>query len=269
VELGWQPGASARRRCTVCLAQTHSGFRHCHGCEVVRRQLGGSLVRVRPVRLAPRGGDLHRHLVAYKAAPSRAVRTEAGSRLVELLVAYLTALVARSSAGSQAAPRPSIVLATVPSSGTGRRSWDGTHPLVTVARAACARFERGDIAWHGTVCYAADLLRRGPGPLGHLCASTDGYLVTRPDRVQGGRLLVVDDLYASGARAQSAAYACTSAGLAVLAIAPLGRLVERDDNGPPGAGAPGTRVTAVRSPQPAGRATTAAGRTTSLTAKDR
>ncbi len=217
----------------MCCSPTHPGFRHCGSCEIVRRQLGGALFHVRPVRLAPRGGDLHRHLVAYKAAPSPAVRSEAASRLADLLASYLVCVVARTSTGSRTVRRPVIAVATVPSSGAGRSSWHGTHPLSNVVRMACSRLERGSAALSGTVHHAADLLERGPGPLGHRRAALDGYLVARPARVGDGPLLVVDDLYTSGARAQSAAYACSAAGLTVLAIAPLGRLVDQGGGAAP------------------------------------
>ncbi|MHB1972742.1 MAG: hypothetical protein ACYCR4_00415 [Acidimicrobiales bacterium] len=221
------------RPCAVCLARTPPGFRHCHSCEVVRRQLGGDLVPVHPVRLAPRGGEVHRHLVAYKAAPSQFVRAAASERLGGLLAEFLVELLATELAEMHC-PGPGVtVLATVPSSGTGRASWHGVHPLAGVVRDACSRVGRSGSPARPTLHVDPALLRRGPGYLGHLLASPDGFLATphSPCMQRRARILVVDDLYTSGARAQSAARACASAGLTVAAIVPLGRLVDARDLG--------------------------------------
>jgi hypothetical protein len=69
-----------------------------------------------------------------------------------------------------------------------------------------------------------ETLVRGPGSMGHNVASDDGF-VALPD-VMGSRVLVVDDTYTTGARAQSAASALQLAGARVTAIVPIGRVID-------------------------------------------
>jgi len=67
------------------------------------------------------------------------------------------------------------------------------------------------------------LLRRGSGPLDHNRASDTGYEIVQD--VAGLRVLIVDDTFTSGARAQSAASALQVAGATVVAIVPIGRYI--------------------------------------------
>lgn len=229
------------RICPTCLATVSRGYSRCHACSVVARQLGCDLVQVVPVALAPRGGSLHRTLVAYKAAAAPATRYDAASLLAAALSRHLAAF--RPAADGRA---PFELVATVPSSGPGRASWHGVHPLVEVVRRAL------DAVDGSRRVAPLEILARGPAALGHLLASRDGYrAVAGPGgRDQGrdlaradvdaapraadagpaggsaARVLVVDDLYTSGARAQSAAFALRRAGLDVVAVVPIGRLVE-------------------------------------------
>ena len=183
------------------------------------------------MRLALRGGEVHRHLVAYKAAPSQFVRAVACERLGGLLAEFLVDLLAAEPNEMRGSGPSVTVVATVPSSGAGRASWHGVHPLAGVVRDACGRAGRSGPPERPRLHVDPELLYRGPGRLGHLLASPDGFLATpRSRREQGrARILVVDDLYTSGARAQSAARACARAGLTVAAIVPLGRLVDASD----------------------------------------
>ncbi|HUY30195.1 MAG TPA: hypothetical protein VMV02_04290 [Acidimicrobiales bacterium] len=225
------------RICPTCLATVSRGYSRCHACSVVARQLGCDLVRVVPVALAPRGGSLHRTLVAYKAAAAAATRFDAASLLAAALSRHLAAF--RPAADGRT---PFELVATVPSSGPGRASWHGVHPLVEVVRRAL------DAVDGSRRVAPLEILARGPATLGHLLASRDGYRAVagpggrdlarahvdaapgaadaRPAGGNAARVLVVDDLYTSGARAQSAAFALRRAGLDVVAVVPIGRLVE-------------------------------------------
>jgi adenine/guanine phosphoribosyltransferase-like PRPP-binding protein len=60
--------------------------------------------------------------------------------------------------------------------------------------------------------------------MGHNVAS-DGGFVAHTD-VRGARVLVVDDTFTTGARAQSAASALQLAGARVVAIVPIGRVID-------------------------------------------
>ena len=73
--------------------------------------------------------------------------------------------------------------------------------------------------------YEELLLVGGGGvSLGHNVASDEGFVVGR--RVDGERVLMVDDTFTTGARAQSAASALSLAGADVVAIVPVGRVVD-------------------------------------------
>ena len=72
------------------------------------------------------------------------------------------------------------------------------------------------------------LLRRGGTPPQHNAASDDGYEPVRP--LGGERVLLVDDTFTSGARAQSAASALNNAGATVAAIVPIGRVISPEYN---------------------------------------
>jgi adenine/guanine phosphoribosyltransferase-like PRPP-binding protein len=96
----------------------------------------------------------------------------------------------------------------VPSS----RGREGTHPLETVVR--IARSQRP--------LYERLLDATGAG-LDHRDANEQGYRV-RAD-VDGKRVLLVDDVFTTGARVQSAASALARAGADVIACIALGPIV--------------------------------------------
>ena len=101
------------------------------------------------------------------------------------------------------------IITSVPSS-TDR---PGEHPLATAIKLVPSLREQYE-----------PLLRRGGTPVQHNTASDDGYAPLR--RLGGERVVVVDDTFTSGARAQSAASALNHAGAAVAAIVPIGRVID-------------------------------------------
>jgi adenine/guanine phosphoribosyltransferase-like PRPP-binding protein len=64
-------------------------------------------------------------------------------------------------------------------------------------------------------------LTRTEGVLRHNLPNRDGFAVS--SALSGSRVLIIDDVYTSGARAQSAAFALRSAGVTVAALCVLGR----------------------------------------------
>ncbi len=150
----------------------------------------------------------HRLLVGYKAAPSAASRAHHSSALGDVLSLFLArhqACVARD-----AAP---VTLVPVPSSSGGRASWHGRHPLVALCEKAA---EASGTSVRSCLAPGAAGTRR-------LGASPDGFrVVSRPSTAT---VVVVDDMFTSGARALSATAALEGAGLRVAAVVPLGRLV--------------------------------------------
>src|SRR5213078_4874955 len=66
-----------------------------------------------------------------------------------------------------------------------------------------------------------ELLVRGHGKLGHRRPSIDAFVPTKD--LTGKRVLLVDDVYTTGARAQSAAYTLERAGAHVQAVLVIAR----------------------------------------------
>jgi hypothetical protein len=89
---------------------------------------------------------------------------------------------------------------------------------------------RDDVHARLGASWCDDLLRRGPGRLGHMRPERDGFVVPagRRSAVLGRHLLVLDDTYVSGARAQSAAGALRLAGAASVQIVAAGRVLRPD-----------------------------------------
>ncbi|WP_206188827.1 ComF family protein [Streptomyces hirsutus] len=71
-----------------------------------------------------------------------------------------------------------------------------------------------------------DVLVRGKGPLRHRFAHRDGFECT--SQGVGRRVLLLDDVYTTGATAQSAAYALKSAGYEVPGILTIARRINPD-----------------------------------------
>ena len=65
------------------------------------------------------------------------------------------------------------------------------------------------------------VLRRTAAPLDHNAPNPDAFEVT--SNVAGDRILLIDDVYTSGARAQSAAFRLRAAGAEVVSLCVLGR----------------------------------------------
>jgi phosphoribosylpyrophosphate synthetase len=67
------------------------------------------------------------------------------------------------------------------------------------------------------------VLGRGAGAAAHNSASDDAFRAVAD--IRGTRVLLIDDTYTTGARAQSAASALTHAGGTCVAIVPVGRVI--------------------------------------------
>ena len=70
------------------------------------------------------------------------------------------------------------------------------------------------------------LLRRGPGETAH--RKPDRHAFEPTTGVAGRRVLLLDDVFTTGARSQSAAYALEEAGAAVPAIVVVARRINPD-----------------------------------------
>jgi len=184
--------------------------RPCRSCRAVSLQLGGDLVPVAPVSIGwadgGNGSGLYSVLRRYKwhetAGHLRPFR--------EVVAAALAGFLARHAACIIAARGTWDVVTHVPST-SGR---PGLHPLERTLRSSMLLSVR-----------QRSLLAPGTARLDHHIASPDGFRVTA--RVDGLRVLVVDDTYVSGARAQSAAASLRAAGAHVVSIVALCRVMER------------------------------------------
>jgi hypothetical protein len=179
----------------------------CYCCTVVVRQLQLPLVPVVAITPYRLGDAMHHLLRGYKDAPLADERLARTHRLAGILEGWLDLhapdLRHRLRGGWD-------TVATVPSSRCPPRDSAG---VLVAAVPALARLHRVGLVG-------------GPEPTDHLVASAQGFTV----RSQGPvghqlRVLVVDDSYTTGARAQSAAAALRLAGIDVAAVLVVGRVV--------------------------------------------
>ena len=187
----------------MCRGPRRVGYAECFSCSRVLAQVSRPCRRVAPVSLYELGSPLHRALRAYKDGGSPGVRARYTSVVVGLLAGFLAAHA--SCVGAGASP-PWDLATTVPST-----SGAVPHPLEQVL---------ATVPW---LKHRRSLVRTAVA-LGHLRAHDRGFEVS--DAVQGQRVLVLDDTWTSGARAQSAASALAVAGAVVVAVVPLGRFVD-------------------------------------------
>jgi hypothetical protein len=186
---------------------------------LVARRLGLPLAPVTPVRLCPLPSPLYTVLLGYKESPVAEARLRFGAVVRTLVRSFLLRDACRLEASIGG--RFDLV-ALVPS--THR---PGIAPLGLVEGLG-----RDVAAALPAAHWAADLLRRadapgGPPPVAHMRPDPAAFSVPAPGRgaVAGARVLLLDDTYVSGARAQSAAAALARAGARCTLIAPLGRVL--------------------------------------------
>ena len=188
----------------------------CFACRCVGRRLGLALAPVFPVRLCPLPSPLYTVLLGYKESPV----SEARRRFTPMVRALAADFVGAHSACLASAARGRFdLVCTVPSS--LRRSGS---PLEAVDGLGCAVESLSGARW------APGVLGRGPAPVGHMRPDSDAYTVPAhaAPALRGRRVLVLDDTYVSGARAQSAAAALRAGGAAGVVIVPLGRILRPD-----------------------------------------
>jgi hypothetical protein len=189
---------------------------------VVVRRLGLPLTPVAPVRLCPLPSPLYTVLLGYKESPVAEARARFGAMVRALVHTYLTV---RGPHLAAHLGGPVDAVALVPS--THR---PGTAPLglveglgsVVAAALPAARWE-------------PDLLRRAGGargspPVAHMRPNPAAFIPRAADThaVADARVVLLDDTYVSGARAQSAAAALRRSGARAALIVPVGRVLRPD-----------------------------------------
>ncbi len=191
--------------CAICHGCTRPGFSTCYSCAHVTGQVRRPCHRIVPLSVYAIPGGLHATLRRYKdggVAEDRYRHTVfVASLLARFLFDHGDCLQGGRAGGWD-------LITTVPSSGR-----PGRHPLERAL---------GLVPW--LAAQHRETLTRGAGTMGHNMASDTGF-VARPD-VRGARVLLVDDTFTTGARAQSAASALQLAGARVIAVVPVGRVID-------------------------------------------
>jgi hypothetical protein len=189
--------------CAVCRGWAGAGYRRCFGCAMTMAQVSAPCDRVAVMSLYRPGCALHDLLRDYKDGPTR-TRAVLSPRVGALFSSFLW------REGPGLVPDGWDAVVTVPST-TGR---PGAHPL----EQALAR-----VNWLAPQLAVGGLSAPARPGCGHRRADEKGWRVGK--ELRGSRVLLVDDTWASGARAQSAASALTASGVVVGAIAVMGRFM--------------------------------------------
>ncbi len=198
--------------CAACRGPARPDYLRCFHCGVHAERAPGLLAdAVVPVSYAVKGDRLAHDLWAYKSALAGAGPARAA--LLALLAVFLRdhcGCVWRAAGGG----RPTH-LAVVPSV-RGRR---GTHPLQALTAPVFA------LPWADLVLQA----RPDPPDPEDRDLSLDLFAASRP--LSRARVLLLDDTWTTGSRAQSAAAALKLAGAARVVVVVLGRHIGRPDGG--------------------------------------
>ena len=222
--------------CSICHGFVNKHRKLCSSCARLSLQLSGKLAPVIPITLCcaqpPATSNSDPSFVDNSTLPSDCLRSDNGDASLDLysvmryfkwhassrrllpyreyLARLLVEFISRHSACiASCLGGPWDTVTHVPSS----KARQGTHPLEAVTEISSLLKIR-----------CRRLLGPGSATLSHCVADPDGYRVT--EDVVGRRVLLVDDTYASGARAQSAAASLETAGALTVAIVPIVRLVD-------------------------------------------
>jgi hypothetical protein len=170
--------------CQVCHSGPNPGYRICHSCAQVRRQVSTPTSLVLSISLTRMSTQLQRYLRDYKDGCD-GIGGPGGTVLAATLGRFATrhwACICSRVGG------PVDVVTTVPSS-AGR---PGPHPLLSLVDRS-----RQLQPLHQT------LLRPGAGRIDHGLADERAFDAVHA--VEDARVLLVDDTFTTGARVQSAA----------------------------------------------------------------
>jgi hypothetical protein len=192
--------------CLVCRGPASAGYPRCFSCSLHHRYAPGLLAdTVVPLSYSIAGTAYGRWLKTYKSTST--ARHEAGAALRTLLLVFLHdhGSCLWASAGITA---PSHI-AVVPS-GAGR---PGVHPLRALIEPYLA------LPWARLTACAGDAVQARELRVGRYRPATS---------LRGASVLLIDDTWASGASAQSAAAALKLAGAASVVTLVFGRHVNPD-----------------------------------------
>lgn len=198
--------------CATCWTAVDPGFRRCYPCQAARDVHGARLAEiVLPMALAAKRQQLAHELWHYKYDVDPTVRRRLEIRLAAVLWRFLAHH--EACAAQELGTTSFDLVTTVP--GTRRR--DGQHPLARIA---------GTLVQQTRGRYQ-DLLALGPdAPAPGRTVLARRYRATE-SLTDGPAVLLIDDTWTTGARAQSAAIALHDAGAAKVAVVVIGRHFDR------------------------------------------
>jgi len=199
----------------MCCGPTSPRFAHCFACRTVARRLNLPLTPVIPVQLCPVTGPLYAALMGYKESSIDEVRRQFAGRVRDLFSRFLAVhracLVAAIGGGVD------VVLAVPSTSRPGGASLEGVDGLPELVLSGLG----------GQACWVPAALQRASGAIGHMHPNRHAFAVPRSARrvIGTSRVLLLDDTYVSGSRAQSAAAALRLSGAQSVVVVPAGRVL--------------------------------------------
>lgn len=197
--------------CDICCGALGGVRRRCWSCRRVEAMLGRPLRPVVPISLSTRMTALYAAIRRYKGRPGKAASRQQLrlALLVEEFLSYHSQCVA---------PRGFGVVTVVPSTQVSEKA----HPWASTIEMVPALGDKLSQA----------LVSRSE-PEGEALPDAGAY-VCRPEAVANRRVLLVDDLYTTGAHIQSAAAALEDAGAASVDLLVVAR--HQDLDWPPARG---------------------------------
>jgi hypothetical protein len=196
--------ASGPGVCRVCHTGPNASFEECFGCHRTMNDVSRPTVRVVPISLCVRGEQMYDIVARHREPVPREAFLDRTT--------FLAATVSRFYQAHAACLGSPTLVTTVPSTRTGEPV-PFVHPMTAVIGRIAAL-----IPAHRPVLW------RGNGPIGPQ-RSHDRAFEVRGD-VRNAAVLVVDDLFVSGARVQSAASALLMAGAASVTALVVARLID-------------------------------------------
>jgi hypothetical protein len=202
--------------CLVCCGPAAGGFAQCFACRVVSRRLNRPLAFVLPLRLCPAPGPLYSALMGYKESPVDLVRRRFGG----VVAAHFADLLGRHACCVETLLGGPV---------------DLVLPVPSTARPGAAPLERVDgldaLAGHvfgPQARWDPAIIRRSHGVVGHMRPHARAFALAEGAAVEGDRVVLLDDIYVSGSRSQSAAATLRRSGARSVVIVPLGRFLRPD-----------------------------------------
>jgi predicted amidophosphoribosyltransferase len=192
-----RPPRPAGDVCPVCLGLIYEVGFLCKNCDDNANALDGHVVPITAISLYERPGRLRDWLTFYKNGDESVANPRAAAAIGSIFATFF----AENQLWLDALRADFAVV--VPST-----TRPAPHPLAELLS------RKTDIPFRAPLHRTSELL-------GHNHPNRNAYDVVAD--VRGARILLIDDVYTSGARAQSAAYALRSRGADVVALCILGR----------------------------------------------